>query len=248
MSRRLDPKRKVSDMKKEAGRYNGEAGIERVDHNGVTHVVTPHEIEVSRDERQEWYNNGRPDEEQRLVHKRKNIVTQYDDGGNPMWVNEEHRTSLPRPHQFSMERRLVEQRKPGSTYDTMSDATRQQALALAFSRVSAIVIAGDVLENKKVLAISKDAGLPVEEVFSLDRIARRDQSLAKKYAACLSKEIPGVAEDAAGAKTVKEGLPEEEPKAKCKTCPAGKLEPAKKGEMMTAEELAEVGKKTGLCD
>jgi len=237
-------------MKKTAGRYNGEAGMERVDHDGVTHVVTPKNVEVSRDERMEWYNKGRPGEDERLIHKRKNIQTQYDDGGNPMWVNESHRTSLPRPHQFSMERRLEEQRNPGSTYDITSDATRQQALALAFSRVSAIVIAGDVLENMKVLAISKQTGLPVEEIFSLDRIARRSPSLAKKYAAHMSRDIPGVAEDAPGRKIEKESIPEagEKPKGKCKSCPAGKLDPAAKGEVMTADELAEVGKKTGLCD
>jgi hypothetical protein len=233
-------------MKKTAGRYNGPQGIERVDHDGVTHVVKPEDIEVSQQERLKWYQNGAPPEDERLLVKHKRLETSYDDGGNPMWRNEDFRTALPRPHQFSIERRLQEQREPGSTYDIFSDATKEQALANAFARVATIVIAGGVLENKHVIAISEETGLPIEEVFSLRRIADRNEELARKAAA----GIPGV-KDEKDPRLDKVSDPEElsvgEPVSEEIGVARMRLV-RREGEELTDEELQEVGKASGLCD
>src|SRR3989304_1979192 len=102
-------------MKRQAGRFNGEVGVERVEHDGDVVKVRPAEVEVTPEDRVEWYENGGAPDEDKLIAKNPRLETQYDDGGNPMWVNEKHRTSQPRKHQFSIERRMQEQRDPGST-------------------------------------------------------------------------------------------------------------------------------------
>jgi hypothetical protein len=232
-------------MKKTAGRYNGPQGIERVDHDGETHVVKPEDIEVSQKERLQWYENCGAPEDDVLTVKNKRLETSYDDGGNPMWRNEDFRTAVPRPHQFSIERRLQEQREPGSTYDIYSDASKEEATAKAFAQVSSIVLAGTVLENKHVIAISDETGLSIEEVFSLRRIAERNEDLARKYAG-----VPGVPEQK------DERLEKESDPAELSTGDPESEEVGvarmrlvrRQGEEMTDEELQEVGVESGLCD
>jgi len=232
-------------MKKTAGRYNGPEGVERVDHDGQTRVVKPEDIEVSQQERLEWYENGAASEEDVLLVKNKRLETSYDDGGNPMWRNEDFRTAVPRPHQFSIERRLQEQRDPGSTYDIYSDASKEEATAKAFAQVSSIVLAGNVLENRHVIAISNKSGLTIEEVFSLRRIAERNRDLACKYAG-----IPGVPEQK-DERLEKESDPAElsigEPESEEVGMARMRLV-RRRGEKMTDEELREVGAESGLCD
>lgn len=227
-------------MKKVAGREHLENGIERVDHDGETHVVKDDEIEVSQKERLEWYENGAPDEDESILVKRKNIETEYDDGGNPMWVSEKWRTSKPRPHQYSIERRLQEEREPGSTYDIESDATVEQATAKAFTEVAPHVMSGTKLDNKTIIAISDKCGIPVEHVISLESIAERNPDLAKKYAS-----IPGVVDDD------EPGLEKEsEPccNKEVSVAPSGIAKRKKKQKKLTEQELQEVGKSCGLCD
>jgi hypothetical protein len=226
-------------MRKLAGREHLENGIERVDHDGETHVVKSDEIEVSQKERLEWYDNGAPGEDQSVVVKRKNMETEYDDGGNPMWVNEEWRTSLPRPHQYSIERRLQEERDPGSTYDITSDATVEQATAKAFTEVAPHVMSGTRLDNKTVIAIGDKFGLPVEHVLSLESIAMRNPGLVRKYAA-----IPGVVDgDAPGLEKESEPCSKE-----VAVSPTGIAKRKRRQRRLTEEELQQVGKSCGLCD
>jgi len=191
-------------MKKTAGRYNGEVGVVRVDHDGKKHVVSPSSIEASQEERLNWYSNCGAKEEDIFTAKNPRLETEYDDGGNPMWRNEQFRTAMPRPHQYSIERRLEEQRNPGSTESIVSDAKLEVALGQAFTQISTIVLSNTVLKNEDLVRISSDTGLPVSELVILKRIAERNNGLAHRFASdkCgrSDEEIPGVAE-----KTKKKG-------------------------------------------
>jgi hypothetical protein len=238
-------------MKKKATRNHPEsAGVERVDHDGETEVVEPEDIEVSQKERLEWYYNGSAKDEDKVLHKKKNIETSYDDGGNPMWVNEEHRTSLPRPHQYSIERRLQEEREPGSTYDIISDASVENATARAFTMISPIVQAGRDLNDSEVVKISKVTGVPVQNVMSLENIAKRNSDLVNKYAS-----IPGVVEDSDEPGIEKESEPQcyckcRGKKLNCK-CPDGcscrSVGSKQDGELLKEDELNQIGTECGLC-
>jgi len=232
-------------MKKKANRTHPEsAGVERVDHDGETQVVEPGDIEVSQKERLEWYENGSPDEDERLVHKRKNIETSYDDGGNPMWTNESHRTSKPRPHQYSIERRLQEARDPGSTYDITSDASIENATAKAFTMISPIVQAGRSLDNSEVVKISSSTGVPVQNIMSLETIAQKNTDLASKYAG-----IPGVVDDSDEPGIEKESEPAK-PRCRCHKghpCDHDSKKRHKDDKLMTEDELNQIGTDCGLC-
>jgi hypothetical protein len=230
-------------MKKLATRNHPEyAGVERVDHDGKTHVVEPGDIEVSQKERLEWYSNGGAEDDEKILHKRKNIETSYDDGGNPMWTNESHRTSLPRPHQYSIERRLQEDREPGSTYDITSDASIENATAMAFTMLAPHVQAGTSVDNSKIVRISKTTGVPIQNVISLENIARKNPDLAKRYAG-----IPGVADDDDSPGLEKESEPgcECQKGKKCR-CPKGQCK-CKHEEVLAEEELKQIGTENDLC-
>jgi len=232
-------------MKKIASRNHPEsAGVERVDHDGETQVVEPEDIEVSQEERLEWYQNGAPDEDERLLHKRKNLETSYDDGGNPMWRNEEFRTANPRPAQYSIERRLQEERDPGSTYDITSDASVENATAQAFTMISPIVQAGRGLDNSEVVKISSTTGVPVQNIMSLENIALNSPELANKYAS-----IPGVVDDPAEPGIEKESKPGRPGRCRCpEKCVCGKRPRKDKGkDVMTEDKLNQIGTDCGLC-
>lgn len=186
-------------MKKTAGRYNGEVGVERVDHDGKMHVVSPSSVEASPQERMSWYYNCGATEEDRVLVKNPRLETDYDDGGNPMWRNEKFRTAMPRPHQYSIERRLEEQRNPGSTESITSDAKLEVALGKAFTQVSTIVLSNSVLKNEDLNKISASTGMPLGDLVILKRIAEENRALARTFArkdcGCRPEEIPGVAEE-----------------------------------------------------
>jgi hypothetical protein len=226
-------------MKKEAVRNHHERGVEQVNHDGETNVVKPGDIPVSQKERLEYYDNGAPKEEEAVVDKRKNIETSYDDGGNPMATNESHRTSKPRPHQYSIERRLQEDRDPGSTTDIVSDASLEQATARAFTMIAPLVMSG-TMNDSAIVKISNTTGVPIQNVMSLEKIARRSPDLVEKYAS-----IPGVVKD-----TDEPGL-EKESEPQCK-CPIGKCQCSdkcncKKEQPLAEEELNQIGIDCGLC-
>jgi len=241
-------------MKKIATRNHPEsAGVERVDHDGKTHVVEPGDIEVSQKERLEWYSNGGAEDDEKILHKRKNMETSYDDGGNPMWTNEKHRTSLPRPHQYSIERRLQEEREPGSTYDITSEASIEQATAMAFTMVAPHVQAGRPIDDNGIVRISKVTGVPIQNVISLENIARRNPDLARRYA-----QIPGLSDEDDGPGLEKESRPEIKPakpgKGKGCGCQEGKKCRCPKGqcgcgkeEVLADDELRQIGTENGLC-
>ncbi len=232
-------------MKKKAARNHPEsAGVERVDHDGETQVVEPQDIEVSQKERLEWYENGAPDKDEKLLHKHENVETSFDDGGNPMWRNEEHRTSNPRPHQYSTERRLQEEREPGSTFDVISNASVEQATARAFAMVSPLVQSGTNVADKDIVKISSATGVPIQNVISLEGIARKNPDLANKYAG-----IPGlVVGDEPGLE--KESEPNE---CKCQDGKGAEKECncseqcACKDKPLAEEELNQIGMESGLC-
>jgi len=181
-------------MKKTAGRYNGEVGVERVNHDGKIEVVSPSSVEVSQKERLNWYRNCGAKEEDIFIAKNPRLKTEYDDGGNPMWRDEKFRTAMPRPHQYSIERRLEEQRNPGSTESIVSDAKLEVALAQAFTQISTIVLADTVLRNEDLNKISSSTGLPVSELVILKRIAEGNLGLAKKFAGkCSCPEVDDIA-------------------------------------------------------
>lgn len=232
-------------MRKIATRNHPEsAGVERVDHDGETHVVEPQDIEVSQKERLEWYYNGKADDEDVVLDKKKNIEISHDDGGNPMGVNEKHRTNLPRPHQYSIERRLQEDREAGSTYDITSDASIENATATAFTMISPIVQAGRGLNDSEVVKISKRTGVPIQNVLSLEKIAERNPDLVMKYAS-----IPGVVEESDEPGIEKESEPSEpgrRNKKKCR-CPEGKCRCPNRGEKLSEDELNQIGMESGLC-
>ena len=52
-----------------------------------------------------------------------------DDGGNPMELKPDERTRIPRPHQWSVERRLIEQREKGSGQDLTIGKTAKTGAA-----------------------------------------------------------------------------------------------------------------------
>jgi len=224
-------------MKKEAVRSHEENGVERVDHDGNTEVAKSEDIEISQKERMKWYDNGAPTEKEKKAHK-KCIKTEYDDAGNPMWRNEEFRTAKPRPHQYSVERRMQEQRDPGSTLDLVSEATLEQAMAQAFTMVCPIVMAGSKLSNRQVIAIIDKTKVAIEDVFSLETIAFRSPDLVEKYAS-----IPGVTEE--------DGVLEKESEPECSevsVAPSGMKRRRKhKEKKMTQDELNEIGSSCGLC-
>jgi len=223
-------------MKKTAGRYNGETGVVRIDHDGKKHVVSPSSVESSVEERMGWYYNCGATDEDKILVKNPRLQTDYDDGGNPMWRNEQFRTAMPRPHQYSIERRLEEQRNPDSTESIVSDAKLEVALAQAFTQVSTIVLANTVLKNEDLNKISSSTGVPVGDLVILKRIAEQDLSLAKKFAngtcgGCKEvEEIPGIAQ-----KTKKKG-------------PVIKETDDEKddGETCSEEELASIGSEVDL--
>ena len=174
-------------MKKTAGRYNGEVGVVRVDHDGKKHVVSPSSVEASVEERMDWYYNCGASDEDKILVDNPRLETEYDDGGNPMWRNEKFRTAMPRPHQYSIERRLEEQRAAGRTESIVSDAKLE------------------VVKNEDLMRISSTTGLPLGDIVILKRIAEQRQGLARRFArdgcGCQEpEEIPGVAE-----KTKKKG-------------------------------------------
>jgi len=221
-------------MTKTAGRYNGEVGVVRVDHDGKKHVVSPSSVEASVEERLNWYYNCGASDEDKILVKNPRLETQYDDGGNPMWRNESFRTAMPRPHQYSIERRLEEQRNPDSTESIVSDAKLEVALGQAFTQISTIVLSNTVLKNNDLNKISSSTGVPVSELVILKRIAEQDRGLAKKFAGkcgCQDvEEIPGVAK-----KTKKKGPVIKETD-----------DEEDKGEECSEEELASIGTEVDL--
>lgn len=239
-------------MKKIATRNHPEsAGVERVDHDGETHVVEPQDIEVSQKERLEWYQNGEANEEDVILEKKKNIEVEHDDGGNPMNVDEKHRTSKPRPHQYSIERRLQEEREAGSTYDITSDASVENATATAFTMISPIVQAGRSLDNSEVVKISSKTGVPVQNILSLESIAMKNPDLVSKYSS-----IPGVSDDDSTPGIEKESEPQQcyckcrGKKLNCKcpdSCSCRGIGENPEGEVLEEEELNQIGMDSGLC-
>jgi len=225
-------------MKKTAGRYNGETGVARVDHDGNVSVVSPSSVEVTQQERLDWYYNCGASEEDVLLKDNPRLETEYDDGGNPMWRNEEFRTAMPRPHQYSTERRLEEQRAAGSTGSIVSNTELNEALGQAFTQISTIVLSGSVLKNDDLNKISSTTGIPVSELVILKRIAEKKGSLARKFAAgacpeaVVEDEIPGVSEDTSKGRVIKETEDDEE--EACNEC------------SLKAEELRSIGEETGL--
>jgi len=222
-------------MKKQAGRFNGEVGVERVDHDGKVVKVLPADVEATPEERLNWYANCGASEEDAILVKNPRLETEYDDGGNPAWVNEKHRTSKPRPHQFSIERRLQEQRDPGSTSSYTSDATREQATAAAFAQVSTIVLADGYIEEGRIIAIADKFSLPISDIMSLKRIAKRNTGLAKRYAD--AKELM----DENGPVLFPE---EQEVHSRVPAGASLRLIPG--GESLAKEELERVGPEVGL--
>lgn len=220
-------------MKKTAGRYNGEVGVVRVDHDGKKHVVSPSSVEASVEERMNWYYNCGASDEDKILVKNPRLETEYDDGGNPMWRNEQFRTAMPRPHQYSIERRLEEQRNPDSTESIVSDAKLEVALGQAFTQVSTIVLSHNVLRNEDLNKISSDTGVPLGDIVLLKRIAEEHKDLAHKFAkGCgCGEEIPGVAEETKKkGPVIKETDDEEE----------------EDGEECSEEELASIGTEMDL--
>jgi hypothetical protein len=219
-------------MKIFAVRNHNEVGIDRVNRDGEVSVVKDEDVEVSVDERMEWYGNAKLGEERKLD-------TESNDGGHPMRRDEKMRTSLPRPEEFSTERRLEEERNPGSTTDFKSEATKEQAIGKAFCMVSPVVMAGNTLSPRKTASISLATGVSVEDIVMLEEIAVKNPDLTSIYA---SVDIPGLVVDD-GNQLVKESEPENE----CSKCKTGKPSP-KDGEEMNEKELAGFGAECGLCD
>ena len=222
-------------MKKTAGRYNGEVGVVRVDHDGKKHVVAPSSVEASVEERMDWYYNCGASDEDKILVKNPRLETEYDDGGNPMWRNEKFRTAMPRPHQYSIERRLEEQRDPGSTESIVSDAKLEVALGQAFTQISTIVLAGGIVKNEDLNKISSDTSVSLGDLIVLKRIAEENGDLAQKFACggcgCLEpEEIPGVAK-----KTKKKGPVIKETD-----------DEEDEGEVCSEEELASIGTEVDL--
>jgi len=223
-------------MKIKAGRNSNEVGIERVDRDGEVSVVKDGDVEVSVDERMDWYNKATVDSE-------REIETEESDGGNSMARNEKMRTSLPRPGEYSIERRMQEERDPGSTTDVTSDVTLQQAMGKAFCMVAPIVMSNTALTPVKVASISAATGVDVVDVLRLETIAFRNRDLARKAIATAS-DIPGVVEDEGG-----QLIKESEPEAGCEKCKRKSVKPVGPEEEVVADdELAKIGTDCGLCE
>jgi hypothetical protein len=223
-----------------ATRNHNEVGIERVDRDGEVSVVKDEDVEVSVDERMEWYNNAE-------LGKERELEVEKNDGGHPMGRNEKLRTSLPRPGEYSTERRLEEERNPGSTTDFKSEATLEQAMGKAFCMVAPVVMASTKLSPVKVASISRKTGVDVVDVLRLEEIAIRNPDLVAKAITRIisraSAAIPGLVEEEGG-QIAKEGEPDVKP---CSKCRVGKPS-AGDGEEMKDDELAQVGVESGLCE
>jgi len=213
-------------MKIFSTRNHNEVGVERVNRDGGVEVVNDDKVEVSVDDRMKWYNNVKLDEE-------REIETETNEQSNSMRRDEKMRTSLPRKEEFSTERRLEEERKPGSTTSFTSEATKEQAMGKAFSMVSPIIMAGNTLTPKMAASISIATGVCVEDIVSLEEIAVSNPDLAKIYA---SEDIPGLSVQEGG-QLVKESDPKEIDS-----------DSSSDDEEMSEEELAGFGEACGLCD
>ena len=90
------------------GRVNA-TGVERIDRDGQMEVLKQDEVEVTPAERTRWYNKAKIDVRGNTPEEVYD-VEKGDTNGNSMAVDVEHRTMLPRKHQFSTEARLNDQR------------------------------------------------------------------------------------------------------------------------------------------
>jgi hypothetical protein len=74
------------------------------------------------------------------------------------------------------------------------DINIRKAYAAAFSKVAKIMEKDSHLRSETVLHISEDCGIPVEDVFLLEKVATGNKELAKKYVK-IKTDIPGVKDD-----------------------------------------------------
>jgi hypothetical protein len=93
------------------------------------------------------------------------------------------RTREPRPHQYSIERRLQELRDPDSTESIHSDATLSEAMAMTFHEVVKEVESNKAFDNNQVIRISQTANVSVEDVIRLKGIAEKRPDLVKAFSA-----------------------------------------------------------------
>jgi hypothetical protein len=169
-----------------ADRYNGEVGVERVNRDGKIEVLRPSDAEPTVQDRTKWYEKGKVDARGNNPDE-MGFEIDRDDGGNPMELKDlSHRTSMPRPHQYSIERRLRELEDPGSTESITSDASLAEAMAMTFKEVVKEVKVASNVSNEKIIAMSDSSGLRVRDVVSLIRVAGKRPDLVEKYA-----EVPG---------------------------------------------------------
>jgi len=227
-----------------AGRFNGEVGVERVNRDGDMEILEKREdVEVTLEDRMKWYAKATLDGRGPIVDKIFPPDSK-DDGGNKMNITDlAHRTSEPRPHQFSIERRLVEQRDPNSTESIQSEATLAYAMGMAFKEFVRSVRSGEKIDNAMLIEASTRFGLRVEDVFSLSRIAQSNTALGDKFLKVAA--VPG--EECEVCQDIHRKKRKSIPGVAKKVGPdIGKRSKPAKGEVLSEEELNMVAQEVGL--
>ena len=165
-----------------------------------------------------------------------------DDGGNQMELRPDERTRKPRPHQWSMERRLMEQREPGSGIDLTAEVNRSMVkTASGMSRDDASVydIFAEAVTLRNSGMADGDAVLAISEKFSIPMTrAVKIQSLALRKMASHQSDVYVVTKEA-------QVVPEENKGPSIPT-PRKKVAPVHPSPEGQDDEMIETAKETGL--
>lgn len=104
------------------------------------------------------------------------------DGGNPLELIPGQRTRQPRPHEYSVERRLQEQRNPGSTKSLMVGASANEGLTKEAGFHAALITQANAVGFTKISSADAQIQSDIYPVFSM-AIDLHNEGLSREDAA-----------------------------------------------------------------